>query len=176
MSSDESSATVKLVSREGESFHVPLEVAKMSQLVADTFEEDDSDDDSDSDSDDHNISSSAKTIQLPKVSSEILKTIVEYGTHYCQVEAMTPIESPLKSARLEDLIQPWYVDFVNALDEPTLFDLVSASNFMDIKPLLDLTCLAVSIVIKSKSSSELREMFDVKEEGTPQLEQEATTS
>ena len=113
----------------------------MSQLVADTFEEDD-EDDSDSDDDNDN----AKTVSLPKVSSEILKKVVEYFKHY-QEEAMTPISSPLKSARLEDMVQEWYVQYVD-VDEKTLFDLVSASNFMDIKPLLDLTCLAVSIVIK----------------------------
>jgi S-phase kinase-associated protein 1 len=32
---------------------------------------------------------------------------------------------------------------------------------MDIKPLLDLTCLAVSILIKGKSAGELREMFNI---------------
>ena len=110
----------------------------MSQLVADTFEEEEDDSDDDEDN--------AKTVPLPNVSSEILEKIVAYGKHY-QEETMTPIQTPLKSARLEDLVQPWYVDFVN-VDEKTLFSLVSASNFMDIKPLLDLTCLAVSIVIK----------------------------
>lgn len=29
-----------------------------------------------------------------------------------------------------------------------MFELVTAANFMDIKPLLDLTCLAVSVLIK----------------------------
>ena len=29
-----------------------------------------------------------------------------------------------------------------------LFDLVTAANFMDIKAMLDLTCLAVSVLIK----------------------------
>lgn len=39
-----------------------------------------------------------------------------------------------------------------------LFELVTAANFMDIKPLLDLTCLAVSVYIKV-SSSILLEIF-----------------
>ena len=112
----------------------------MSQLVADTFEEDDEDDSDDDDND------STKTVSLPKVSSEILQKVVEYLKHY-QEEAMTPISSPLKSARLEDMVQEWYVQYAD-VDEKTLSDLVSASNFMDIKPLLDLTCLAVSIAIK----------------------------
>lgn len=43
---------------------------------------------------------------------------------------------------------------------------------MNIKPLLDLTCLAVSIMIKGKSASELREMFNISVELTPEEEEE----
>jgi S-phase kinase-associated protein 1 len=109
----------------------------MSQLVAENFE-DDSSDDEDEDS--------IKTIPLPNVRSEVLKLVIEYGKHY-QEEPMTAIETPLKSSQLEDLVQEWYVNFV-AVEEKVLFDLVAAANYMDIKPLLDLTCLAVSIVTK----------------------------
>lgn len=37
----------------------------------------------------------------------------------------------------------------------------SAANYLNIKPLLDLTVLAVSILIKGKSAAELREIFNV---------------
>lgn len=64
---------------------------------------------------------------------------------------MTPIETPLKSSKLEDLVQPWYAEYVQ-VEQSLLFELVTAANFMDIKPLLDLTCLAVSIHIKASES------------------------
>jgi S-phase kinase-associated protein 1 len=60
---------------------------------------------------------------------------------------MTPIQTPLKSSKIEDLVQPWYAAYVQ-VDQSLLFELVTAANFMDIKPLLDLTCLAVSVFIK----------------------------
>lgn len=41
----------------------------------------------------------------------------------------------------------------------------SAANYLNIKPLLDLTVLAVSILIKGKSAAELREIFNVTGEG-----------
>ena len=41
---------------------------------------------------------------------------------------------------------------------------------MDIKPLLDLTCLAVSVAIKGKSASELRSIFNISNEFTPEEE------
>lgn len=60
---------------------------------------------------------------------------------------VTPITTPLKSNRMEEIVQEWYANFVN-VDQTLLFELVTAANFMDIKALLDLTCLAVSILIK----------------------------
>jgi hypothetical protein len=60
---------------------------------------------------------------------------------------VTPITTPLKSNRIEEIVQEWYANFVN-VDQTLLFELVTAANFMDIKALLDLTCLAVSILIK----------------------------
>jgi S-phase kinase-associated protein 1 len=64
--------------------------------------------------------------------------------HYTTV---TPITTPLKSTRIEEIVQEWYADFVD-VDQIMLFELVTAANFMDIKALLDLTCLAVSVLIK----------------------------
>ena len=61
--------------------------------------------------------------------------------------AVTSITTPLKSNRIEEIVQEWYADFVN-VDQTLLFELVTAANFMDIKALLDLTCLAVSVLIK----------------------------
>jgi hypothetical protein len=65
---------------------------------------------------------------------------------------MTPIQTPLKSSKIDDLVQPWYAAYVQ-VDQSLLFELVTAANFMDIKPLLDLTCLAVSVFIKVYSLS-----------------------
>ena len=126
------------MSKEGETFEVPMEVAKMSQLVAETYDDDDDDDDEDA---------SPRDIPLPNVRSEVLVKVIEYCKHY-QEEKMTAIQTPLRSNHLDELVQKRYADFVLAMDQKLLFDLVAAANFMDIKPLLDLTCLAASILIK----------------------------
>lgn len=65
---------------------------------------------------------------------------------------MTPITVPLKSVHIGEIVQEWFADFVN-VDQTLLFELVTAANFMDIKALLDLTCLAVSILIKVSKRS-----------------------
>jgi len=64
---------------------------------------------------------------------------------------MTQITTPLKSSKIEEIVQKWYADFVK-VEQVLLFELVIAANFMDIKPLLDLTCLAVSVMIKVRFS------------------------
>jgi S-phase kinase-associated protein 1 len=142
-------------SKEGDVYEVPISVAKMSQLVAETLDGDEDDE-----------SDEVKDIPLPNVSANVLQKVIEFCKHY-QEEPMTSIQTPLKSSKLEDLVQQWYADFVK-IEKNMLFDLVAAANFMDIKPLLDLTCLAVSILIKGKSAVELREMFNISSDFSPE--------
>jgi S-phase kinase-associated protein 1 len=110
------------------------------------------------------------TYPLPNVRTLVLTKVIEYCTHY-QEEPMTPITTPLKSSKIEDLVQPWYVSFVQ-VEQPMLFELVTAANYMDIKSLLDLTCLAVSIYIKGKSAEELRQIFNISAEFSPEDEEQ----
>ena len=63
------------------------------------------------------------------------------------VHSVTQITTPLKSSKIEEIVQEWYAEFVK-VDQRMLFELVTAANFMDIKALLDITCLAVSVLIK----------------------------
>eukprot|EP00956_Cyclotella_meneghiniana_P002964 scaffold3602_cov66-Cyclotella_meneghiniana.AAC.1 len=139
--------TVKLISKEGDTFLISTEIAKLSNLVVTTLgeeEQEHADDDND-------------TVEIPlsNVKSSVLSKVVEYCKHY-NVEPM----------------QQYYADFVK-VDQAMLFELVTAANFMDIKPLLDLTCLAVSFFIKGKSPEEIRKIFNIsdamEEEGTSEM-------
>lgn len=66
--------------------------------------------------------------------------------------------------------QEWYQKFVSDenLDRDMLFDLLTAANFMGIKPLLDLTCLKVTFQLTGKNAEEVSEHLfaDVKIEET----------
>jgi len=115
-----------------------------------------------SDQEEDDDSGKMEPIPLPNVTSKVLEKVIAFCTHYREDE-MTPIQTPLKSNQLDQLVQEWYADFVK-VDKDLLFSLVAAANFMDIKQLLDLTCLAVSILIKGKSAAELREMFNISAE------------
>ena len=71
---------------------------------------------------------------------------------------VTPITTPLKSNRICEIVQEWYANFVD-VDQTLLFELVTAANFMDIKALLDLTCLAVSVLIKVREDTYSRMLY-----------------
>ena len=53
--------------------------------------------------------------------------------------------------------QVWYQDFVKDenLSREMLFDMLTAANFMGIKPLLDLTCLKVTFQLTGKNAEEV---------------------
>ena len=144
------------MSKEGDVHVVPLAVAKMSTLVATTIDDDEDDDDDDEDN------QVDREIPLPNVKDSVLTKVIEYCTHHETVEAMTPIQTPLKSSKIEDLVQPWYVEFIR-VDMSLVLELVNAANSMGIKPLLDLTCLTVSVSINNKSPSEIRAIFNIPE-------------
>lgn len=150
MNNTEESGTVNLVSKEGDTYEVPIEVAKMSKMVETTIEEESDED--------------VQEIPLPNVKATVLAKVIEYCTYYKQ-DPMTPIVTPLKSSKIEEVVQKWYADFVK-VEQVLLFELVTAANFMDIKPLLDLTCFAVSVMIKGKSAEEIRKIFNISNDFT----------
>lgn len=71
----------------------------------------------------------------------------------------------------EDDKNVWDKDFVK-VDDETLFNLILAANYLDIKSLLDLTCKTVADEIKGKTPEEIRVRFNIKNDFTPEEEEE----
>lgn len=70
---------------------------------------------------------------------------------------------------MAEVVQDWYARFV-AVEQETLFELILAANYMDVKPLLDLTCATVASMIKGKSPEEIRRTFNIVNDFTPEEE------
>jgi S-phase kinase-associated protein 1 len=119
-----------------------MNVANMSELVKTMMDEDADEDDGPTE------------IPLPNVKAQVLRKVIEFCEHHLQ-EPMTEIEKPLKSQNMADVVQKWYADFVD-LEQVLLFELILAANYMDIKPLLDLTCATVASMIKGKTVSRVQ--------------------
>mmetsp|Transcript_8274 Transcript_8274/g.12037 ORF Transcript_8274/g.12037 Transcript_8274/m.12037 type:complete len:167 (+) Transcript_8274:99-599(+) len=146
--------SVNLVSKEGDSYEVPLHVAKMSELVKTMMDEEGDDD--------------VQEIPLPNVKATVLQKVIEFCTHHRE-EPMNEIEKPLKSAIMSEVVQRWYADFVS-VEQVLLFELILAANYMDIKPLLDLTCATVASMIKGKTPEEIRQTFNIANDFSPEEE------
>uniref|UniRef100_A0A0D9WP97 SKP1 component dimerisation domain-containing protein n=1 Tax=Leersia perrieri TaxID=77586 RepID=A0A0D9WP97_9ORYZ len=52
-----------------------------------------------------------------------------------------------------------------------LFDLIMAANYLDSKGLLDLTCQSLADLIKDKTPEEVRKMFSIKNDFSPEEEE-----
>mmetsp|Transcript_41717 Transcript_41717/g.97692 ORF Transcript_41717/g.97692 Transcript_41717/m.97692 type:complete len:84 (-) Transcript_41717:334-585(-) len=70
---------------------------------------------------------------------------------------------------MSDLVEKWYAQFID-VEQVLLFELVLAANYMDIKPLLDLSCAAVASMIKGKSAEEIRKIFNISNDFSPEEE------
>ena len=101
-------------------------------------------------------------VPVPMVDSLTLVKVIEYLKYHQQAEEETIPE---------DEQTRWDKDYIR-VDDETLFNTILAANYLDIKPLLDLTCKAVADEIKGKSPEEIRLRFNIKNDFTPEEEEE----
>jgi len=144
---------LKLVSQEDEKFTIAKKVAMQSELVKTMVEGD----------------KEEKEIPLPNVKGAVLKKVVDYLNYHAENPAKE-IEKPLKSANMHEVVSKWDADFVD-VDQELLFELILAANYMDIKPLLDLTCAKVASMIKGKTPEQIRKTFNIQNDFTPEEEE-----
>ncbi|GMP44651.1 hypothetical protein CsSME_00013490 [Camellia sinensis var. sinensis] len=147
------SSTRKIIlkSSDGETFEVDEVVALESQTIKHMIEDDCAD----------------NGIPLPNVTSKILSKVIEY----CKKHVETP-KSEDRATGVEDELKTFDIEFVK-VDQGTLFDLILAANYLNIKSLLDLTCQTVADMIKGKTPEEIRKTFNIQNDFTPEEEEEA---
>jgi len=135
---------IKLQSQDNQLFELSIKAATMSETVKNLLEDVDT----------------ADAIPLPNVTGKILAKVVEYVKHHAE-NPIVPNET--------DGINPWDMEFCK-VDQPTLFELILAANYLDIKSLLDLSCKTVANMIKGKTPEEIRKTFNIKNDFTPEEE------
>lgn len=135
----DSNNQVKLRSKDGQEFEIEVKAAKMSMTVKNLIEDAGID----------------NAIPLPNVTGKILSKTVEFCKHHMNDPKLSDKEERAKE------ILPWDKDFCN-VDQTTLFDLILAANYLDIKPLLNLTCKTIAGMISGKTPEEIRKEFNIK--------------
>ncbi|CCW68372.1 unnamed protein product [Phytomonas sp. Hart1] len=142
-------------------FRVTRESAKMSGLLKDMLDDQEGGD---------------AIIPIPNVSGRTLRLVLDYMDYHCNNRA-GPIEKPLKT-KIDDIICEWdynylYKKLLKDGDEhqhEALIDVIMAANFLNVKDLLDLTCAFVANMIRGKSAEQIRELFNIENDFTPEEE------
>ncbi|PWZ37727.1 SKP1-like protein 4 [Zea mays] len=105
-------------------------------------------------------------IPLPNVNSKTLALVIEYCNKH--VHASTSASSAGGGGEVD--LKKWDAEFVKVA-LATLFDLIMAANYLDIKGLQGLTCRAVVDMIQGKSPEEIRKTFNIKNDLTKEEEE-----
>merc|ERR1711907_617802 len=143
---------ITLTSKDEREFKVDAQVAIMSETVKSMLGIDDPSEE---------IDPPEAAIPLPAVEGNILELVLKYCTYHHEN----------KETKEEEKNQ-WDAEFVK-VDDDTLFSLILAANYLDIKTLLDLTCKTVADYIKQcKPPQEIRRRFNIKNDFTPEEEEE----
>jgi len=138
------SSTKKIIlkSSDGELFEIEEGVAVQSQTIKHLIEDECAND---------------TGIPISNVTGKILALVIKYCKKHVDAASF-------------DELEKWDAEFVK-VDQNTLLDLISAANYLEIKSLLDLSCKTTADNIKDKTIEEIRKIFNIKNDYTPEEEE-----
>ncbi|KAI3780988.1 hypothetical protein L2E82_10984 [Cichorium intybus] len=140
-----------LKSSDGEKFEVKLQVALQSELIRQMIVDDGF--------------SNEIELSFSNITSETMAKVLDYCTKHDYYDGAGNNLTAVKEMKAFDS------EFVNVHHE-TLFKLILASNELKIKSLLDLTTQKVADMIKGKTPEQIRKFFNIKNDFTPEEEEE----
>lgn len=127
---------IQLQSSEGELFEIDAEIMECSGTLSGTID-----------------MAEGTVVPLPSVNSTILRKVLDWAINY----------QKLPIAGDEDhtsTVSQFYKEFFN-VGQSTLFEIILAANYLDMKCLLDVACMAVGKLIKGKTPGEIRQLFNI---------------
>nr|XP_016472204.1 PREDICTED: SKP1-like protein 1B [Nicotiana tabacum] len=133
-----------LKTRDGEEFELDKAVAVRSEAIKNMVEDD----------------CASNAIPLPNVDSKTMAKVVEYWKKHS--------EEGVSGDELKDFDK----NFVKVLNYSELYDLILAANYLNDKELLDILCQETADRIKGKTPEEIRKAFNIKNDFTPEEEEQ----
>ncbi|KAG8817982.1 hypothetical protein FRC19_010966 [Serendipita sp. 401] len=109
-------------------------------------------------------------VQIEDASSKTYLKVEEY-CRYHQGTAPIPakVVSSIKGGSSFEFTK-WDEDFMASIDQETLLELVIVAQVWQIQPLLDLGTKTVATMLKGKSPQQIREIFEIENDFTPEEE------
>ena len=135
------SGKINLISQEGDSFEISKSAVVLSNVIRVVIEGDNKE----------------TEIPLNEVSTDVMKKIIDFMNYHENVE-MPEISKPIQHTNIKYLTTVWDADFINVENE-LLFKLLTVSNYLDIKPLLNLCCAKIATMIKGKTREQIKTIF-----------------
>jgi len=151
------STKITLVSNDGAEVTVDRQVAERSMLIKNMME-------------DLGDAAMTNAVPIPNVNESVLKKVIEWCEHH-KNDPPAAADDDSDSRKKTTDIEEWDQKFMQ-VDQEMLFEIILASNYLDIKPLLDVGCKTVANMIKGKSPEEIRKTFNITNDFTPEEEEQ----
>jgi len=144
---DDEFLTLKSGGQQPESFEISKKSAELSKFVTTILEGD----------------SDATSIEIRQVPPETLKHVIEYLQHHKGKEP-DPLPCPVRSIHMAQIVSDkWDATWIDAFDKKTIFEIILAANYMDIKSLLHLGCAKIATLIKQLDQKEINRIIEEEE-------------
>ena len=145
--------SVKLISQDGIEFDVDVDLIRQSVVIKHMLDD---------------LEGSDDAIPVPDVDGDILEKVIRFCEHH-RDDAPLSDEERVEARRKP--LEGFDAEFVR-VDHPTLFKMILAANFLDIQSMLDTTCKATANLIKGKTPAQIRQIFNIEGDFTPEEEEE----
>jgi S-phase kinase-associated protein 1 len=106
-------------------------------------------------------------IPISEVRASILTKVREYCDHH---KNDAPVDDT-SDARKTTEVEEWDQKFLS-VDQDELFEIILAANNLEVKPLLGVGCKIVANMLKGKSPEEIRKLFNIVNDFTPEEEEQ----
>mmetsp|Transcript_8342 Transcript_8342/g.13669 ORF Transcript_8342/g.13669 Transcript_8342/m.13669 type:complete len:192 (-) Transcript_8342:562-1137(-) len=144
---EEEVLTLKSGGQNPQSFEISKKCAELSKFVTTILEGD----------------SDATVIEIRQVPAETLAHVVEYLKHHKGKEP-DPLPCPVRSIHMSQIVSDkWDATWIDAFDKKTIFEVILAANYMDIKSLLHLGCAKIATLIKQLDQKEINRIIEEEE-------------
>jgi len=152
-----SSQPMVMLSSDGKEFKTDRKVVEMFKVVKDMLETLTGDDPN-------------TPIPANNVRGVILEKIIEWAEHHKDDPDTSDEEEQYKDRRTDD-IPKWDQEFLEKMTKEQIYETLQACNYLDLKPLLEICCKTICNWMKGKSVEEVRTMFGIESDYTPEEEE-----